>query len=80
MFKGNAEFLSDNRVSSIRGIYCGGLTFYDATWNAPSANNATINQNGYAIVPKTAQENVTKIHIRSAVKAGTVIKIYGIRA
>lgn len=80
VFKGNAEFLSDNRASIIRGIYCGGLTFYDATWNAPSANNATINQNGYAIVPKTAQENVTKIHIRSAVKAGTVIKIYGIRA
>ena len=79
VFKGNAEFLSDNRIAIIRGIYCGGLTFYDATWNAQSANSTTLNQNGYAIVPKIAQENVTKIHIRSAVKAGTVIKIYGIK-
>ena len=79
VFKGSAEFLSDNRISSIRGIYCNGLTFYDATWNAPSANSNTINQNGYACAPKAIQENVTKIHIRSAVKAGTVIKIYGIK-
>lgn len=79
VFKGNAEFMSDGRVSIIRGIYCGGLTFYDATWNAPSTNNTTLNQNGYSILPKTTTENVTKIHIRSAVKAGTVIKIYGIK-
>ena len=76
-FVGLAPFFGDGRYSFIRGIYTGGIVFYDCTHSAPDVEKTS--SNGYAFKAAATTQNATSVHFRGAIKAGSTIKIWGLK-
>lgn len=76
-FAGTASFFGDGRYSFIRGIYTGGIVFYDCTHSAPDVEQTS--SNGYALKASATTQNATSVHFRGAIKAGSTIKIWGLK-